>query len=56
MLRFCILMPMTPEARLHWLWELLYDTALRAAAADWPTLYSSRIDGAILPFDGYSDD
>lgn len=47
---------MTDEAYLNWLWELLYANALRAAAENRPTLYSSRIDGAVLAFDGYENE
>lgn len=34
------------------LWVWLYDIAMMEAAADTPTLYSSRIDGCLLPMEG----
>ncbi|HOX59629.1 MAG TPA: hypothetical protein PLC99_22335 [Verrucomicrobiota bacterium] len=35
---------------LDWLWLWLYLTALDSAAAGSPILYSSRIDGALMPW------
>lgn len=35
---------------LEWLWLYLYLAALDSAGEGSPTLYSSRIDGALLPW------
>lgn len=41
---------------LTWFYWRVYQDALNAATDNRPALFSSRIDGAILPFDGYRDE
>lgn len=36
-----------------WFWHVIYDHAMECADQNRPVLYSSRIDGALLPFEGY---
>lgn len=44
---------MQPLLNPYSFWLALYLYSLNSAANDYPTLYSSRIDGALLPYNNY---